>query len=129
MTNPQPTLFDNPPPRKPNVVHAEATAEARGMAYDKVKSARGKRHKLILGVLAQHGPMTARQILRALIEQRHLPTTAERNQVSPRISELAEADYIEALDDLRTVGDDPPASVWKITQRGRLVLEQEEAQG
>jgi DNA-binding transcriptional ArsR family regulator len=122
----QANLFDTSPARKPNVAHANATAEAREISYDKVKSARGKRHLLILAALAQYGPLTARQVLRALISQGHLPTTAERNQVSPRLSELAEADYIEALDELRTVDDDPPASVWKITQRGRLVLEQGE---
>jgi hypothetical protein len=67
--------------------------------------------------------MTARQVLRVLIEQGHLPPTAERNQTAPRISELADAGCVEALGELRKVGNDAPASVWRMAERGRLLID------
>lgn len=113
-----------PTPRKSNVAHAPSTAAARSISFDKIKGKRSKRLMLILRTLSEHGPLTARQILRLLIEQRYLPPAAERNQVSPRISEATEAGCIEALEELRTVGSEPPASVWKITERGLLLLDE-----
>lgn len=135
MNTQQQNLFDSSPPdapqtRKQNTPHSEQTREARGISYDEIKGKRSKRHRLILQVLADYGPQTAREVLRRLIEQGHLPPQAERNATSPRLSECAEAGLVETLEELRTVGNDAPASVWKITERGILLLEhlREEAQ-
>ncbi|MEN3335670.1 MAG: hypothetical protein V7641_5035 [Blastocatellia bacterium] len=131
MNATQPALpFDSSPPlasrRRKRNASTEATAQARADAFDKIKGKRGKRHLLILHAIAQHGPMTTRQVLRCLVAQGHLPPTAERNQVSPRLSEMAEAGCVEALDELRVVGDDTPATAWKITPRGQLLIEDSE---
>lgn len=123
MSAHQQNLFDSSPcdapqSRKPNIAHSEQTRDARGISYDTAKQTRSKRHKLILQALADYGPMTAREVLRRLIEQGHLPPTAERNATSPRLSECAEAGLVETLEELRVVGSDAPASVWKITDKG-----------
>jgi hypothetical protein len=111
------------PPRKPNVAHSTATAEARSISFDRINGKCGRRHRLILQALADYGPQTAREVLRRLIAQGDLPPSAERNQISPRLTELADVGAVESLDDLRQVGSDPPASVWAITSRGRLMLD------
>jgi hypothetical protein len=66
---------------------------------------------------------TAREILRALIRRGELGPRAERNSVSPRLTELREAGCVEALDRLKRVGDDAPAGTWRITERGRLLID------
>jgi hypothetical protein len=107
--------------RKRNVAHSQSTAEARAISLNQVKSKCGRRHRLILQVLADYGPQTAREVLRRLIAQGHLPPTAERNQTAPRISELADMGAVEAGEVCR-VGTDAPAATWAITERGRLLL-------
>lgn len=99
-----------------------ATTEARELAHEKIKSKRSKRYCLILLALDKHGSMTARQVLRILIKQGDLPPSAERNQVSPRLTELSKAGCVETLEELRQIGIDDPASAWCITKRGRLYL-------
>lgn len=49
-------------------------------------------------------------------------TTAERNQTSPRLTELSKLGCVEALPDLRKVGDDAPAAAWSITPKGKALL-------
>lgn len=123
----QTNLFDQPivsqRPRKSNVAHSEATAESRSLSFDNMKGKRSKRHRLILQALAKHGAQTAREVLRRLIDEGSLPPTAERNAISPRLSELAEVGCVETLEELRIVGNDAPASVWQITEKGRLFLQ------
>lgn len=111
------------PPRKPNIPHSEATAESRSLSFDDMKGKRSKRHRLILECLAKHGAQTAREVLRRLVEQGDLPSSAERNATSPRLSELAEVGCVETLEELRIVGNDAPASVWQITEKGKLFLQ------
>lgn len=125
-------LFEQTPPitrrrvcgasRKPNEPSSEATVEARQLAFEKIQRSRSKRTRWILETLSER-PQTANEVKRRLIELGILPPNAERNAVSPRTSELAKAGCIEALPDLRTVGDDAPASVWAINRRGIELLE------
>jgi len=111
-----------PRPRKRNAAHSTATADARAISFDQIKNKCGRRHRLILQALADYGPQTAREVLRVLIAQGHLPPTAERNQVAPRLSELADMGAVEA-GEVRRVGTDAPAAMWRITARGRLLLD------
>jgi hypothetical protein len=108
--------------RKRNVARSTATAEARALSFDQIRSKCSKRHKLILQALADYGPMTAREVLRRLIAQGNLPPTAERNQTAPRLSELADMGAVEA-GEVRRVGTDAPAVTWAITPRGLALLD------
>jgi hypothetical protein len=103
------------------------TAEASLEAFEAIKIRRTKLYAPILETMAAHGPrpedcLTAREILRLLKSRGVLSASAERNQISPRLTELKEAGCVEALDFLRRVAGDAPASVWRITPRGLLYL-------
>jgi hypothetical protein len=121
----QPTLFEDErrEPRQPSRAVTVATATARRDSYAEIRPTVSRRLRLILRALATHGPQTAREILRRLIAQGDLPPASERNAVSPRLTAAAKTGLVDTLPDLRTVPGDAPASVWVITERGRLLLD------
>lgn len=140
MSKAQPDLpFDSAPvvpPRRPKRKRGTArqTSEASLGSYERVKKSRREIYSSALEVIAAHGPapgdrLTAREILRALITNGALPPNAERNQISPRLTELLEAGCLEnpaAADGriyLKRVPGDAPASVWRLTARGRVLLD------
>jgi hypothetical protein len=117
------------------------TSEASLLARQSIKDSRRRLDLLILEAISQHGPepeqcFTAREILRALKAQGHLPPGAERNSVSPRLSALLEDRCVEnpldaertnregqPLPYLKRVEGDAVAMTWKLTPRGAQVLE------
>lgn len=113
--------------RHKKAVEGRRVAEASLDAYERIKKARGGLYKPILTVLAEwttvpeHCP-TARQILRVLKDGEVLPVSAERNQVSPRLTELLEAGCIEQPDYLKKLPGEAAAGVWRITDKGREML-------
>ena len=108
------------------------TSPASIDAFESIKGRRVKLYRPILTILSERNPnpeecLTARELLRALIARGDLPPGAERNNVSPRLTELLGAGCVEnPLDSdrpyLKRVSNDPPASVWRITARGHLFL-------
>lgn len=132
----QPSLFE-PPPKTRRRHRQHRPTEASSLAYEKIK--KGNRNKLyrpILIYLSNMSPVdhpsgcpTARDLLRALIKIGHLPEHAERNNVSPRLNELLQAGCIEnPLNEdgsvyLKSVPGDATASTWRITAKGRELLE------
>lgn len=112
------------------------TAPASLSAFELIKQRRCRLYRPILEVVAQHGPdpascLTAREILRELQGRQVLPITAERNDVSPRLCECLLAGCLENPSDssnsdrpyLKRKGSDATAMTWRITPRGRLLLE------
>jgi hypothetical protein len=105
------------------------TASASLDAFEAIKRRRVQIYKPILEVVAPCGPeprlcLTAREILRALKARGVLPGNAERNAVSPRLTELLEAGCVEnPAEYLKSVPGDSSAGVWRITERGLLLLE------
>ena len=96
--------------------------------FERIRLSRAKLYLPILEILAHRGSvlsqcLTAREILRALKERGDLSPGAERNSVSPRLTELLDASCIENPEFIKHVPGDAPASVWLITPRGRLLLE------
>jgi hypothetical protein len=124
--------------RRPNRRSAYRTSEASLNAFEVIKRRRSKLYLPILEVLSAHGPrpedcLTAREFLRDLKLKRILAPSAERNQVSPRLNELLNAGCVEnpaqvdpagnAQVYLKRVLDDAPAMTWRITERGRALLD------
>lgn len=111
------------------------TAPASVEAFERIKQRRVKIYLPILETIAEHGPgasscLTAREILRKLKAARVLSHDAERNHVSPRLTELLEAGCVENPDSfLKDVPGDATASVWRITDRGSLLLAHLRARG
>lgn len=112
------------------------TSQASVEAFERIKQRRSKLYGPILIIVSQHGPepercLTAREILRHLKAQGTLPADAERNDVSPRIFECFEAGCVENPADptdsgkpfLKRTGSDATAMTWRITERGRLLIE------
>ena len=126
--------FEQPPaselkPRRRHKrsVEGRSVAEASIETYARVKNGRSKLYKPILQLLAECGTRpeqcpTARQILRSLKESGALPHSAERNNVSPRLTELLEAGCVEQPDYLKQVYGEAAAGVWRITDKGRDLL-------
>lgn len=112
--------FDKPAFRQPNTPVSDDTREARRAGLDAVTPKIGKRHRLILGVLAKESAMTARGVLRVLIAAGHLPASAERNATSPRLCELAKAGYVDTCGKKEDNG--VMSTIWRITQKGREFL-------
>jgi len=130
-------------PRRKRKRHHDSN-EASRAALETGKERFSELEIAILRLLAQHDSepsrcLTAREILRALVAQGVLSRSAERNSVSPRLSRLLELGCIENPADskrrtadgfphvfLKRVSGDAAASVWKITERGRLYLSQRE---
>lgn len=142
----QPVLpFDRPAapaPRKRKRGAARRTSEASLDAFEAIKRRRVKLYRPILEAIVAHGPaaadcLTGREILRALILQDVLPAGAEVLSIRPRLTELLQAGCLEnPLDPgdavrffLKTVTGEAPASVWRITGRGRLLIEHLERNG
>lgn len=105
------------------------TSQASLEAFERIKQRRVKIYLPILETIAEHGPgasscLTAREILRKLKAAGVLSHDAERNHISPRLTELLEAGCVENPDSfLKDVPGDASASVWRITERGRLLIE------
>lgn len=104
------------------------TSPASIEAFEQIKQRRVKLYSPILELIARNGPeptlcLTARQILRTLKSKGVLPLSAERNQISPRLTELLLAGCLENPDYLKSVPGDSTASCWRITERGRLLIE------
>ena len=100
------------------------------------RECRSRLHLTIAEVLSRCGSelkdgLTARQVLRVLKELRVLPPEAGRNATSPRLSEMLDAGLVENLADpinpdrpyLKRVGSDAAAMTWRLTPRGRLLLD------
>lgn len=111
------------------------TSAASIDSFEAIKKRRVRLYLPILDNLALHGLdpgqcLTARELLRRLKAQGHLAQSAERNDVSPRLSELLDAGCVENPPFfLKRVGSDATATVWRITERGRLLSNHLHAQG
>jgi hypothetical protein len=112
------------PRRRARSLPERRVTEASLTAYDKIVRSRCRLYKPILRLLQGRGPnpedcLTAREILRALITLGVLPAHAERNNVSPRLTELLEAGCVESVPDFLKAGrGEPSASVWRLTSKG-----------
>lgn len=71
----------------------DVTKETRAVAYQQVKVNRAARRRQILEIL-ESGPMTARQIAVEL-HRRGYTNNDERNNASPRLTELLELGLVE----------------------------------
>lgn len=124
-----------PRPRESKRGSERRTSPVSLGAFEQIKRRRAKLYLPILQMVTLHGPrpedcLTAREILRALIARGDLPPGSERNAVSPRNCELLQAGCLENPIDqetakpyLKRVAGDAPASTWRITIRGRALLE------
>lgn len=121
-----------PPDLKPRRRHKRGVEGRRVRdvsveTFERVKSGRSRLYKPILRFLVYCGSEpeqcpTARQILRALKDTGQLPANAERNNVSPRLTELLEAGCVEQPNYQKKVQGQAPAGVWRITAKGRDLL-------
>lgn len=135
MTGTQLTLQDleatqsglKPRRRHKKAVEGRRVAEASLDAYERIKKARGGLYRRILEILSGWPTETelcptARQILSDLKYDGILPANAERNNVSPRLTELLKAGCIEQPDYLKKIPGEAAAGVWRITDKGRDLL-------
>lgn len=106
------------------------------------KECRSRLHLAIAQVLSESGSeptncLTARQVLRLLIERRVLAPDSERNATSPRLSEMLDAGLVENPADpidsdrpyLKRVGSDAPAMTWRLSPRGLMLLDHLRSKG
>lgn len=114
--------------RYKNAAQGRRVVEASVDAYEKIRNGRSKLYKPILKLLAECPSsmpadcLTAREILRALQRQGLLPAGAERNNVSPRLTELLEAGCVEQPAYSKKLPGQAAAGVWRITEKGRAML-------
>jgi hypothetical protein len=129
---PQPSLFDPPPlPRKSRKHKQHRLCDASRLLFEDVKTRRNKAFLLILNLLTQYDfdtpdlCLTARQMLNILKEGGDVKPTAERNYLSPRLTELYDLGCVENPIDvegeafIKHVEGDSAAHNWRITDKGR----------
>lgn len=117
------------PRRRHKRTPERAVREASLDAYERIKKSRVKIYRPILALLAKQPPapamcLTAREILRALKASGALGPEAERNQVSPRLTELLEAGCVEQPDYLKRLPGEAAAGVWRLTTKGGELLQE-----
>lgn len=135
IQTPQQSLFDPPPlPRKSRKHKQHRHTQASALSFDEIKLKRNKIFLMILSVLAEFDfndaqqCLTAREMLRLLKVRGLVKPAAERNYLSPRLTELFDLGCIDNPQNeegqafIKHVEGDKPASVWKISDKGRELL-------
>jgi hypothetical protein len=138
MNNPIPQTdlpFDNPSAssRKSRKHQHHQVSQVSRTTFEEVKRKRNKAFLKILRVLSLHSHadadlcLTARQLLRILYARNEAKNPNDRNIVSPRLCELLDLNCVENPTEgegmyRKRVDDDAPASVWRLTDRGRELL-------
>ncbi len=119
--------------KRKHIEHHLMTASVE--AFEQIKTRRNKAYLLILRLLKEFDfaeperNLTAREMLRLLKSRGQVKPDAERNYLSPRLTELLDFNCVEnpmiegAIEHyLKRVESDAIASVWRITSRGHELL-------
>ena len=131
----QPNLFDTFTPSQSRKHRQHTSRETAVETYERVRGKSNKAYKITLPLLIEFDSydydrlLTSREIFIILKGRNLLPPRAEVGYIRPRLTELLNLGCVEnprrvdGTDFRKSVAGYPASVVWKITLRGRELLE------